>query len=75
MLLRNVKRDSGFSEMSYMDSAADRRSASEIMAEARTLQTRHAPRALAAAGRWLRGALMFSVGKPGTIEARRAVVH
>lgn len=61
--------------MSSMGSAAERRSASEIMADARTLQTRHATQALAVAGQWLRGALMFSVGKSGTIEARRIIVH
>ncbi len=61
--------------MNHIGSAADRRSASEIMADARTLQARHAPRALAAAGRWLRGAVTPGVGESGTIEARRLTVR
>ena len=61
--------------MDHIGSAADRRSASEIMADARTLQARQAPRVLAAAGRLLRGAVTPGVGESGTIEARRLAVH
>ena len=75
MLLCSVKRDSGDFQMDYRGIAAERRSASEIMAEARMLQSRHAPQVLAAAARWLRDTLLVSVGKSGTVEARRLVVH
>ena len=56
--------------MDHHSAAAEDRSASEIMADARLLQARHA-----SAARWLRDAALRLGGEPGERGERRLTVH
>lgn len=55
--------------------AAEDRPVSEILAEARALQARHAPRVLDAVASWFRARLAPATGGPSASAARRLVVH
>ena len=61
--------------MNHTDATVDERSASEIVAEARRLQNRHAPRVFGAAVRWLRDAVMPVWREPGASGGRHLTVH
>ena len=61
--------------MNHTGATVDERSASEIMAEARRLQDRHAPRVFAAAVRWLRDAVAPMGRESGASGGRHLTVH
>ncbi len=57
------------------NSATGIRPVSEILAQARGLQAPHAPRAIGAARRWLRGAFARPSNEAGTVGDRRLPTH
>lgn len=61
--------------MNDFHGTTDLRSESEIMAEARMLQARHARGTLGAAVRRLRSALARLAGEPVALDGRRLTVH
>ena len=75
MLCRNMNRASETFEMHHPTAAADARSESHLVAEARMLQARHARGALGAAVRRLRSALARLAGEPADLEGRQLTVR
>lgn len=61
--------------MDHHSAATDGRSASEIIADARLLQGRHASDAFGAAARWMKEAVARLGGEPAKLEERRLTVH
>ncbi len=61
--------------MHHHTGAADVRSESDLVAEARTLQARHARGALGAAVRRLRSVLARLAGEPAVLDGRWLTVH
>lgn len=54
---------------------AESRSVTEILSDARDMQSRHAPRLFGAAASWLRDRLVPRAGDHSNLVARRLVVH
>ena len=75
MLCCTIETVSETFDMNHDTGAADVRSESDLVAEARSLQARHARGAIGAAVRRLRTVLARLAGEPAVVGGRRLTVH
>ena len=75
MLCCSEERASEDFEMDHHGATGDGRFASEIMTDARLMQSRHAPGTASAAARWIVGALARLGGGRYKLDGRRLTVH